>query len=43
MALNQPKQIFLGSKLSLEELEAIPYPRAELHYHVLTKGVQESR
>ncbi len=40
MALNQAKQIYLGTSLTDDQLEDIPNPRAELHFHVLTKGVQ---
>lgn len=40
MAMHQFNQIMLGTKLSEAEYEDIPFPRAELHYHVQTKGVQ---
>ena len=36
------KNLYLGSELTDEQMKDIPYPRAELHFHVLYKNIQVS-
>ena len=40
MTQNLLKRLFLGKELTEEEAKDIPHPRAELHFHVMTKCAQ---
>ncbi len=40
MTQNLFTRLFLGKELSDEEAKDIPHPRAELHFHVMTKCAQ---
>ena len=40
MNLHFLRNLYLGSELTEDQLQDIPYPRAELHYHVMYKNLQ---
>ncbi len=40
MTQNLFTRLFLGKELSDEDAKDIPHPRAELHFHVMTKCAQ---
>ncbi len=43
MTQNLLKRLLLGKELTDEEAKDIPHPRAELHFHVMTKCAQVSQ
>ena len=38
--VNWAKNLLLGKELTNKEMEDIPYPRLELHVHVMCKAIE---